>query len=64
VSEGKQIDIGDKIAQTYNVELSLQAFFQASTLADLATKLEEKLIEQAEADQLEELLREVEQKSR
>jgi acyl carrier protein len=58
------VQVTVKIAQAYNVELSLQAFFQASTLADLATKLEEKLIEQAEADQLEELLREVEQKSR
>jgi len=57
------VQVTVKIAHSYNVELSLQTFFQASTLAELATKLEEKLLEQVEGDQLEQLLREVEKKS-
>jgi hypothetical protein len=45
------------------VELSLQTFFQSSTLAELSTKLEEQLLGQAGGDELEQLLKEVEQTS-
>jgi acyl carrier protein len=57
------VQVTVKIHQAYNVELSLQTFFQASTLADLATKLEEKLLEHTEENKLNQLLLEIEQNS-
>jgi len=47
--------------QAFGVDLPLRMIFQAPTLVELAGKVEALLIEQADADQLEELLAEIEQ---
>jgi amino acid adenylation domain-containing protein len=45
-----------KINQSINVELSLRNFFQAANLAELASSIEEKLIERPKEEQIEEFL--------
>jgi acyl-CoA synthetase (AMP-forming)/AMP-acid ligase II/acyl carrier protein len=54
------VQITAKIHQLFNVDLSLQTFFQSSTLEDLASAVEEKLLEQTSGDDLEQLLKEIE----
>ncbi len=55
------VQVTAKVHQTFNVNLSLQTFFQSATLEKLARAIDEKLLELIENDQLKKLLNEVEQ---
>lgn len=55
------VQVTVKVHQAFNVNLSLQTFFQSATLEKLARAIDEKLLELVENDQLEKLLNEVEQ---
>jgi len=54
------VQVTVKIHQAFHIDLSLQKFFQSSNLEELANAVDEKLLELAGGDQLEQLLGEVE----
>jgi acyl-coenzyme A synthetase/AMP-(fatty) acid ligase/acyl carrier protein len=54
------VQITLKIHQHFNVDISLRTFFQSHTLEELASAVEERLLEKASGEDLEQLLNELE----